>query len=158
MSQTFYGSTRKFSIRDYLVPICIAIGAVIVIGIIAIVVHNRQGKVEDRRTAKVLELSGPCMIMREGATIEATADTPLYSGDTFFSGIGASARIMIDDDKFLFLDANTRINFTATGTPENSHTMVYVETGSMMTEVKEKVSYTTPLAGAEKGMGVHPAK
>ena len=27
-----------------------------------------------------------------------------------------------------------------------------------VTEVKEKVSYTTPLAGAEKGMGVHPAK
>ena len=27
-----------------------------------------------------------------------------------------------------------------------------------VTEVKEKVCYTTPLAGAEKGMGVHPAK
>ena len=27
-----------------------------------------------------------------------------------------------------------------------------------VTEVKEKVAYTTPLAGAEKGMGVHPAK
>ena len=27
-----------------------------------------------------------------------------------------------------------------------------------VTEVKEKVAYTTPLAGAEKGMGVHPIK
>ena len=27
-----------------------------------------------------------------------------------------------------------------------------------VTEVKEKVAYTTPLEGAEKGMGVHPAK
>lgn len=27
-----------------------------------------------------------------------------------------------------------------------------------VTEVKEKISYTTPLEGAEKGMGVHPAK
>jgi len=27
-----------------------------------------------------------------------------------------------------------------------------------VTEVKEKVAYTTPLAGATKGMGVHPAK
>ena len=27
-----------------------------------------------------------------------------------------------------------------------------------VTEVKEKIAYTTPLAGAEKGMGVHPAK
>jgi len=27
-----------------------------------------------------------------------------------------------------------------------------------VTEVKEKVAYTTPLAGAAKGMGVHPAK
>ena len=28
----------------------------------------------------------------------------------------------------------------------------------VVTEVKEKISYTTPLEGAEKGMGVHPAK
>ena len=27
-----------------------------------------------------------------------------------------------------------------------------------VTEVKEKISYTTPLEGAQKGMGVHPAK
>ena len=27
-----------------------------------------------------------------------------------------------------------------------------------VTEVKEKIAYTTPLAGAEKGMGVHPAR
>jgi curli biogenesis system outer membrane secretion channel CsgG len=27
-----------------------------------------------------------------------------------------------------------------------------------VTEVKEKIAYTTPLQGAEKGMGVHPAK
>lgn len=27
-----------------------------------------------------------------------------------------------------------------------------------VTEVKEKIAYTTPLEGAEKGMGVHPAK
>ena len=27
-----------------------------------------------------------------------------------------------------------------------------------VTEVKEKVAYTTPLEGAAKGMGVHPAK
>ena len=28
----------------------------------------------------------------------------------------------------------------------------------VVTEVKEKIAYTTPLEGAEKGMGVHPAK
>ena len=28
----------------------------------------------------------------------------------------------------------------------------------VVTEAKEKISYTTPLEGAEKGMGVHPAK
>ena len=28
----------------------------------------------------------------------------------------------------------------------------------VVTEVKEKISYTTPLEGAEKGMGAHPAK
>ena len=111
----------------------------VIVAIIAVIVYKKRDKVEAQRTAKVIEINGPCTVLREGAIINATADMPLYSGDTFYSGIDASARIMIDDDKFLWLDSTTRINFTASGTPDDTHTLIYVQTGSMLTEVKEKL-------------------
>ena len=130
----------KKRLGDYAYPIIIAIVALIIVGIIAGVVYSKRDKVEAQRTAKIVEVNGPCTVMREGALLNAVADMPLYSGDTFYSGIDASARIMIDDDKFLYLDPTTRINFTASGTPEETHTLIYVETGSMLTEVKEKLA------------------
>lgn len=130
---------KQKTISDYAYPIIIVIVAMIIVGIIAAVVYKKRDKVEAQRTAKVIEINGPCTILREGAILDAVADMPLYSGDTFYSGIDASARIMIDEDKFLYLDSATRINFTATGTPDETHTMIYVQTGSMLTEVKEKL-------------------
>ena len=129
----------KKHLGDYAYPIIIAIVALVIVGIIAIFVYRNRDKVEAQRTAKIIEVNGPCTVMREGAIINAVADMPLYSGDTFYSGIGATARIMIDDDKFLYLDPTTRINFTASGTPDETHTLIFVETGSMLTEVKEKL-------------------
>ena len=133
-------SIKKLRIGDKAIPIIIALVAVVVVGMIAAVVYKKQDKVETQRTARIIEINGPCSVLREGATINAVVDMPLYSGDTFFSGVNASARIMIDDDKFIYLDAATRINFTATGTPEETHTVIFVETGSMLTEVKEKLA------------------
>lgn len=133
-------SVKKLRLGDKAIPIIIALVAVVIVGIAAAVIHKKQDKVETQRTARVVEVNGPCSILREGATINAIADMPIYSGDTFFSGVNASARIMVDDDKFLYLDAATRINFTASGTPDDTHTMIYVETGSLLTEVKEKLA------------------
>jgi hypothetical protein len=131
---------KQKSINDYAYPIIVVIVAMIIVAIIAVIVYQKRDKVEAQRTAKVIEINGPCTIVREGATIAAVADMPLYSGDTFYSGIDANARIMIDEDKFLYLDSATRINFTATGTPEETHTLIYVVSGSMLTEVKEKLA------------------
>ena len=132
-------SSGKKHLNDYAYPIVIVIVAMVIVAIIAVIVYKKRDKVEAQRTAKVIEINGPCTVLREGAIINATADMPLYSGDTFYSGIDASARIMIDDDKFLWLDSTTRINFTASGTPDDTHTLIYVQTGSMLTEVKEKL-------------------
>ena len=133
-------SGKKFHLADNAYPIVYAIIAIVIVAIIAVFVYRKRDKVEAQRTAKIIEINGPCTIVREGAIIDAAVDMPLYSGDTFYSGIDASARIMIDDDKFLYLDPATRINFTATGTPEETHTLIYVVSGSMLTEVKEKLA------------------
>ena len=133
-------SVKKLHLGDKAVPLIIAFIAVVVVGVIAIKYYNNRDIVSSQRTACLIYVEGPCTVMREGATINATSEMPLYSGDTIYTGIDASARIRLDNDKFLYLDATTRINLTATGTPENSHTLVYVEAGSMLTEVKETLA------------------
>lgn len=133
-------SVKKLHLGDKAVPLIIAFIAVVVVGVIAIKYYNNRDIVSSQRTACMIYVEGPCTVMREGATINATSEMPLYSGDTIYTGIDASARIRLDNDKFLYLDATTRINLTATGTPENSHTLVYVEAGSMLTEVKETLA------------------
>ncbi len=133
-------TVKKLHLGDKAVPLIIAFIAVVVVGVIAIKYYNNRDIVSSQRTACMIYVEGPCTVMREGATINATSEMQLYSGDTIYTGIGASARIRLDNDKFLYLDATTRINLTATGTPENSHTLVYVEAGSMLTEVKETLA------------------
>ena len=133
-------SVKKLHLGDKAVPLIIAFVAVVIVGIFAIKAYKNRDIVQSQRTACLIYAEGPCTVMREGATLDCVADMPLYSGDTIYTGINASARIRLDGDKFLYLDATTRINLTVSGTPEESHTLVYVEAGNMITEVKETLA------------------
>lgn len=107
--------------------------------------EKEEEKGEDKpeevsRAISLIEFDGTVSIERAGKTLDAKRDMALESGDVIEPGEGASARIRIDDDKFLYLDASTRVQLTAEGTADVSHTMVYVEKGSVLTEVKRKLS------------------
>ena len=95
------------------------------------------------RSIKVFEIDGSCKVERDGDTLDAFKNMALSSGDSLSVGDGSFARLKLDDDKFVYLEANTKINLTATGTAKNSKTMVYIESGSMLTEVKRKLSATS---------------
>jgi len=95
------------------------------------------------RSIKVFEIDGSCKVERDGDTLDAFKNMALSSGDSLSVGDGSFARLKLDDDKFVYLEANTKINLTATGTAKDSKTMVYIESGSMLTEVKRKLSATS---------------
>lgn len=92
------------------------------------------------REITLLELSGSCRVERGGDALEAAEGMALFSGDTLVTDEGGSLRLRIDGDKFLYLGADTRVRIIAEGTAESSKTVVFVESGSVMTEVTQKLS------------------
>ena len=107
--------------------------------IIAVIIAFNTGKKQDR-AAKVLEISGTCTVERGGKVIDATKGMELFSEDILVVGKGSSTRIKIDEDKFIYLGENSRLSLSMTGTADEGKMTAFLERGSMLTEVKHKLS------------------
>ncbi len=113
--------------------------AIIILIVVALLVFFPNSQV-DRRSLKIIDVNGECTVERSGKTLEASTDMPLQSGDTITVGSDGFARLMLDDDKFIYLHSDTLIDLIAEGNAEDSKTSVFIWRGSMMTEVKKKLS------------------
>ncbi|MBR6294005.1 MAG: FecR domain-containing protein [Lachnospiraceae bacterium] len=118
-------------------------GALAVVAIVVALIFIFMGGEDAYRSIKVFEIDGSCKVERDGDSLDAFKNMALSSGDSLTVGDGSFARLKLDDDKYVYLEANTKINLTATGTANDSKTMVYIERGSMLTEVKKKLSATS---------------
>ncbi|MCR5521680.1 MAG: FecR family protein, partial [Lachnospiraceae bacterium] len=117
--------------------------ALAVVAIVVALIFIFTGGEDAYRSIKVFEIDGSCKVDRDGDSLDAFKNMALSSGDSLTVGEGSFARLKLDDDKYVYLEANTKINLTATGTANDSKTMVYIERGSMLTEVKKKLSATS---------------
>ena len=91
------------------------------------------------RLVSIIDMDGTCYVFRDGEKIKASLNMSLLDGDIVEVTKGF-ARIMLDEDKLLYLEKGTRIGITATGDAETSKTSIFVERGSVMTEVLNKLS------------------
>ncbi len=91
------------------------------------------------RLVSIIDMDGTCYVFRDGEKIKASLNMALLDGDIVEVTKGF-ARIMLDEDKLLYLEKGTRIGITATGDAETSKTSIFVERGSVMTEVLNKLS------------------
>ncbi|SDJ55036.1 FecR family protein [Lachnospiraceae bacterium G41] len=91
------------------------------------------------RLVSIIDMDGTCYVFRDGEKIKASLNMALLDGDIVEVTQGF-ARIMLDEDKLLYLEKGTRIGITATGDAETSKTSIFVERGSVMTEVLNKLS------------------
>ncbi len=117
--------------------------AVALVAVIIVLILIFSGGGDAYRSIKVFEIDGSCKVERGGDSLDAFKNMALSSGDSLTVGDGSFARLKLDDDKYVYLEANTKIKLTATGTANDSKTMVYIEHGSMLTEVKKKLSATS---------------
>ena len=118
-------------------------GALAVVAIAVALIFIFTGGSDEYRSIKVFELNGNCTVSRNGDTLNAFKNMSLSSGDSFEVPGEGFARLKLDDDKYVYLEAGTKIELTATGTEKDSKTRVFIERGSMMTEVKRKLSATS---------------
>ena len=107
---------------------------------VALFLTQRSTEPESVRSIKVIDLGGTCTVLRNGETLTVGKDMDLYTDDVFGVSEDGFARIRLDDDKFLYLDAGAIIDISATGTAEVGDTQIYVYQGEIMAEVKNKLS------------------
>ena len=111
--------------------------AVVVIAVILILLLTKE---KGYRSILVIEINGNVSVTRDGQTIEAYPQMKLRSGDGMTVPAGGYARLKLDDDKYVFLEENTVISLEAAGTAAKSRTIVYVDQGTMLTEIQKKLS------------------
>ena len=122
---------------------------------VALFLTQRSTEPESVRSIKVIDLGGTCTVLRNGETLTVGKDMDLYTDDVFGVSEDGFARIRLDDDKFLYLDAGTIIDISATGDSETSDTLIFIEQGAMMTEVKNKLSPESSFTIATANTSMH---
>ena len=95
---------------------------------------------EAARKAVLTEFTGSCRIERGEETMEGAKELELKTNDVIIVGENGSAGVKVDDDKFLYIDGPASVQLVVNGTADSSQTIVYVENGAVMTEVKNKLS------------------
>lgn len=99
-----------------------------------------SGKKEDYRIIKVYEVSGEAIVTREGiGEMEAYQNMLLESGDSVVLQSGEMT-LRLDDDKYVYVEADTEFKLIATGTSANSRTSIELEHGAITNEIQNPLS------------------
>lgn len=121
-----------------MILIGIAASLVVVLLVIAFVfVFNKK---EAYRIIKVYEISGEATVERESiGQMDAYENMVLESGDTVFLKSGEMT-LKLDEDKFVYVEADTRFSLVATGNAVNSKTSIELDHGAITNEIQNPLS------------------
>ncbi|MCQ2521054.1 MAG: FecR family protein [Lachnospiraceae bacterium] len=112
--------------------VCAAVAAVLII-----LTRNRA---EAYRIIKVYEKEGEAKVNRDPiGDIEVYLNMLLESGDKVSVGDGILT-LQLDDDKFVYAEANTDFELIAEGTKKNSKTTINLLEGSIANDIQNKLS------------------
>lgn len=120
----------------------IGAGAVAVVGgIVAAVILNIGGK-NAFRNITVLDTLGSISVFREAIndTMEAYVDMNLESGDQVSVGPASELDLKLDDDKYVYVEENTKMYLQSEGDSENSKTVIYMSEGASLHRIDNKLN------------------
>lgn len=118
--------------------IIIAIAAAVVVAAVVLIVVLTRNK-EAYRILKVFALDGKATVSREGTgDVDAYKNMVLESGDTVFQKEGTMT-LKLDDDKYVYVEEQTKFSLVATGSSDNSKTTIKLEQGAITNELQNKL-------------------
>lgn len=119
----------------------ISAGAVVVGGIVVAVLLNLDGKTAFRNIT-VIDTLGTVSVYRESVndTLDAYVDMNLESGDEVTVGPSSELDLKLDDDKFVYVEENTKMSFKAEGDADNSKTQIFLSEGATLHKLDSKLS------------------
>ena len=121
------------------IKILIPIIAIVIVGIIAAVLF--LNKEEGYRSIKVHEVSGSVTLEQENVgTMEAYENLNLISGDKLQTLVESYVRLKMDEDKYVLVEQESKLQIYATGNTENSTTDIRLDSGAITVEVENKLN------------------
>ena len=112
--------------------------AVVAITVILIIVFS--GNSDAYRSVKIIEVGGTANIERGGKILAALENMNLRTGDSLETKEESFTRMKLDEDKYVYLAENSKISLVAEGTAADSKSIIYINKGEMLTEVRDKLS------------------
>lgn len=99
-----------------------------------------RGKKDSYRIIKIFEWNGSATVTREGTgDITPYNNMMLESGDDVFLESG-NMTIKMDEDKYAYVEEDTRFSIKAEGKAENSKTTIDVTSGAITNEIQNKLN------------------
>ena len=119
--------------------IVLPVVAIVIVAIIAAVLL--LGKDEGYRSIQVYQVNGEVTLERENiGVMDAYENLNLISGDALETFIESFSRLKLDDDKYVLVEQDSKIEIYATGDKENSKTDIRLDKGSITVEVENKLN------------------
>lgn len=110
--------------------------------VLAIVLSNKSGEntdlnyLDSARTIKIVELEGNATVTDDKETINCFKGMNLYNGDTVDVLENSVLVIKFDEDKYVYIGENSKINLKSQG--KNSYkTNIFVEKGVVLAEIQK---------------------
>ncbi len=111
--------------------------AVVVIVALIILLFNKE---ESYRIVKIYELDGTATVTREDTgEIDIYPNMVLASGDEVYLKEGLMT-LKLDEDKYVYVEENTRFALHATGSASNSKTSIELMQGAIVNEIRSPLA------------------
>ena len=110
--------------------------------VLAIVLSNQSNEnseiryLDSARTIKIVELEGSANVTDDRETIACFKGMNLYDGDSVDVLADSVLVIKFDEDKYVYLGENTKINLKSEG-KDSFKTNIFVETGVVLAEIQK---------------------
>ncbi len=116
-------------------------GAIVIALVIVLILRGRSDDLSARQIT-VFDVVGEAVLNRGNKELSVNKDMKLKSGDEIKVGNAADAfiRLCLDDDKFVYAQSGTDFSVEATGTAQNSKSVIHlVSGGDILCEVQNKL-------------------
>ena len=118
-------------------------GVAVITLAIVLIVRGRSSGLEARQIT-VFDLFGEAVLNRGSKELSVSKDMKLKSGDGIKVGEGSDSfiRLCLDDDKFVYAESGTNFSIDATGTSQNSKSVIHLLSGGdLVCEVHSDPEY-----------------
>lgn len=105
-----------------------------IIAVVAVIMILMQGNKEGFRTISVSEIKGTAKVMQSGKEYDAYQDMKLQEGYALLTGADSYVRMVLDEDKYIKLEADSKLVFETLGKEGSGRTGIILEYGAVTNE------------------------